>query len=437
MPSNTTLNPGASGDVMATKQRTHDGDTTKVQVVTLAGVSGTEDSYTFGDVGGDATNGLDVDVTRVIPGTSATHLGKAVDSAAGSTDTGVALLAVRDDALTTLTPTDGDYTNLRVDSTGALHVRLTAGGVSGIADDAAFTPGTTEGVMFFAELDDTSPDSVDEGDGGALRMSANRNLYVRIRDNAGNERGLNIDTNGALAATVTNATASNLNAQVVGAAAADAAVSGNPVYVAGRGSNTTPTAMSAQNDVTPLWLTLAGATVVSGDVVDDAAFTPGTSRVVPIAFQADETATDSVDEGDAGAPRMTLDRKVITTPYVHAAAGGHSPFRSLDVDETEDEVKGSAGKLFWIHAMNMTAAVVYLKVYNNTAAGTTVGTTTPVLTFPIPTMGDTNGAGFTISFGDAGLAFSTGICVAGTTGLADNDTTGVGTNGLFVNAGFI
>jgi len=78
-------------------------------------------------------------------------------------------------------------------------------------DDAAFTPASSKVAMFGAEFDDTTPDSVDEGDAGALRMSANRNLYVRIRDNAGNERGLNIDANGALAATVTNASAANLN----------------------------------------------------------------------------------------------------------------------------------------------------------------------------------------------------------------------------------
>jgi hypothetical protein len=69
-------------------------------------------------------------------------------------------------------------------------------------------------------------------------------------------------------------------------------------------------------------------------IQDDAAFTPATSKVMVAGFQADETATDSVDEGDAGAARMTLDRKVIVTPQPHTA-GGLSIFRSLDLDETE------------------------------------------------------------------------------------------------------
>lgn len=42
---------------------------------------------------------------------------------------------------------------------------------------------------------------------------------------------------------------------------------------------------------------------------DDVAFTPATSKVNAVGFFADETATDSVDEGDIGIARMTLDRK--------------------------------------------------------------------------------------------------------------------------------
>jgi hypothetical protein len=46
----------------------------------------------------------------------------AVDVAAGAADLGVHVLTVRDDALSTLTEADGDYSRLRVNSTGALWV---------------------------------------------------------------------------------------------------------------------------------------------------------------------------------------------------------------------------------------------------------------------------------------------------------------------------
>ena len=116
-------------------------------------------------------------------------------------------------------------------------------------------------------------------------------------------------------------------------------------------------------------------------------------------------------------------------------SGGATPAQFIDVDETEDEVKGSAGQLYWIHAVNLDATVVYLKVYNNTAAGTTVGTTVPVQTYAIPSQGDAKGAGFTIEF-PMGMALGTGITIAATTGVAVADTTGPGTNECVVNVGF-
>ena len=45
--------------------------------------------------------------------------------------------------------------------------------------------------------------------------------------------------------------------------------------------------------------------------LDDAAFGVGTDAVLPTGFLADETSTDSVDEGDIGIARMTLDRRQV------------------------------------------------------------------------------------------------------------------------------
>jgi hypothetical protein len=70
-----------------------------------------------------------------------------------------------------------------------------------------------------AVFDDVSPTSITENSFGFVRMSANRNQYVTLRDAAGNERGLNIDANNAIAVTATNATASNLKMDMSGSAA--------------------------------------------------------------------------------------------------------------------------------------------------------------------------------------------------------------------------
>lgn len=116
-------------------------------------------------------------------------------------------------------------------------------------------------------------------------------------------------------------------------------------------------------------------------------------------------------------------------------SGGTTLYKNIDVDESEDQVKGTAGQIYWIHAINLSAAVLFLKIYNATAANVTVGTTVPDLTFPVPSQGDTNGAGFTLSVPN-GIAFGTAITIAGTTGVADNDSGAPGANVLIVNLGY-
>jgi hypothetical protein len=169
-------------------------------------------------------------------------------------------------------------------------------------------------------------------------------------------------------------------------------------------------------------------------LADDAAFTPGTSNVNMAGFQADETATDSVDEGDAGAARMTLDRKQIMTLQPHTA-GGLSVFRSLDLDETEEDVKTSAGCLYKLRITNRTTSIRYVKLYNDTAANVIVGTTAPLDTIPVPAGGSADLATvITENFGGVGLTFSAALSMAATTGFADNDTGAPGANDIIVSA---
>jgi len=163
---------------------------------------------------------------------------------------------------------------------------------------------------------------------------------------------------------------------------------------------------------------------------DDAAFTPGTSKIIGVGFEADESSTDSVDEGDIGAARMTLDRKVITTPQPHTT-GGLSISRDIDLDNgTLTVVKNAAGQLYGWTITNTTTATVYVKFYD--AASGTLGTGTPVLTIGIPgnSSDDTTLAQ---SFGGLGIVFATGICVGAGTGVADADNTDPGANGVVAN----
>jgi hypothetical protein len=167
-------------------------------------------------------------------------------------------------------------------------------------------------------------------------------------------------------------------------------------------------------------------------VVDDAAFTPATTKVLMAGFQADEASTDSVNEGDAGAARMTLDRKQITTAQPHTS-GGLAVFKSLDLDETEEDVKTSAGQLYGFYVVNRTTSPLFLRFYNATAANVTVGSTAHLAgPFEIPANASDH-IGASVNFGGLGIEFDTAISAAATTGFADNDTGAPAANAMIIN----
>lgn len=119
---------------------------------------------------------------------------------------------------------------------------------------------------------------------------------------------------------------------------------------------------------------------------------------------------------------------------MQALGTGLSVFRSLDLDESEEEVKGTAGKLWKLRIANLTTSVKYVKLYNATAANVTVGTTTPIDTIVVPAAAASDACVITETFGGKGLTFSTALCLAATTGLADNNSGAPGANEVVVTA---
>ena len=178
--------------------------------------------------------------------------------------------------------------------------------------------------------------------------------------------------------------------------------------------------------------TLAGAvsgTEMQVDVV--AALPAGTNAIGKLA------ANSGVDIGDVDVTSISAGSNLVGDVGISGArtSGGTTLYKNIDVDESEDQIKGTAGQLYWIHAMNLASGTRFLKFYNATAASVTVGTTVPDLTLPLPTQGDTNGAGFTLTIPN-GIAFDTAITVAATTGVADNDSGAPGANEVVVNLGY-
>lgn len=114
-----------------------DGEATSANPLNTASFSYGFNGTTWDRLRSDITNGLDVDVTRIIPGTGATNLGKAEDAVHSSGDVGVMGLGVRSDALVPL-GADGDYVPLQFNNKGALWVDLPNGEID--SNNSTTTP---------------------------------------------------------------------------------------------------------------------------------------------------------------------------------------------------------------------------------------------------------------------------------------------------------
>lgn len=120
-----------------------------------------------------------------------------LSTSGGGTEASALRVTLANDS-TGLVSVDDNGGSLTVDGSVSVTGTTTTSDTATLVDDAAFTPATSRVMMAGFEYDDTTPDSVNEGDAGAARMSANRNLYMNIRDSAGNERGVNVTAGNAL-----------------------------------------------------------------------------------------------------------------------------------------------------------------------------------------------------------------------------------------------
>ena len=217
--------------------------------------------------------------------------GTAVSMGNGVSGTGTQRVTLASDSTGTVTVTQGTGTNL--------HVVCDSGCSSsaGFADNSAFTFGTTAINPIGGVLDDTATNAATENSAAVARITAQKALHMNLRNASGTEMGtsgspLRVDPTGTttqpvsgtvsitansavnvaqmngVATTmgngvsgtgvqrvtiasdstgtvaVTQATASNLNAQVVGAVAHDSADAGNPIKIGCHARTTNRTAVA-------------------------------------------------------------------------------------------------------------------------------------------------------------------------------------------------
>lgn len=405
---------GARGSTAVPSAMSTDGDVTAVWTtlngavnMVLRQTDGTAVPVSDGGPGGSTSN-----TTRVIHSTDdpITVAVKAEDAASANGDFGMVINTVRQDTIGSSTSADGDYSPLKTDSSGRLYTVTTCSNCTGTGVSVNEDVGS-------ANADPGTP-------AYAIRQDTPANLTSADLDYA----PLKVDNVGRLWVN-----GSGVTQPVGGVAAADAAVSGNPVYIAAYGSSAVPTAMSTNGDVTPFWTTLNGAlNVVMRNTdgtsaifvgIEDAAETAGGNLAMVGSVRRDTPASSAGTTGDNATINTNADGAVWTSP-LPSIAGGWSVFNATAADgatactNTAQSVKGSQGVFGGYFINNPNTSDEWLHVYNVASGGVTVGTTNPAMSFRIPgTATNSVGANMEITMG---VQFGTAISIACTSTAGGN-----------------
>ncbi|MHA1950098.1 MAG: hypothetical protein ACW99G_01150, partial [Candidatus Thorarchaeota archaeon] len=271
---------------------------------TLASLVDTDGDYAPFQV--DALGALYVNVSNTADISVATNYEYAEDSIHTSADIGAFVLAVRNDAGTPLAA-DGDYIPLTTDASGDLRVNASVTINAEYPEDSVHTTGDT-GSFVLSVRNDTLASLVDaDGDYAPFQVDALGALYV------------NVDS-------------INLSSEYAEDSVHTTADTGQ--FVLAVRNDTLAALAGTDGDYAPFQVNADGALYVdtsggdsNSEYVDDSAFTVATDVITGIGMLADDTAPDSVDEGDIGIPRMTLDRRQLMR------IGGATDANRVNVDD--------------------------------------------------------------------------------------------------------
>lgn len=401
----------------------------------LNGASGSETNVNIAQYGGVATSlgqkamatsipvviASDQSAISINPGTAATWGLYAEDTAATTGFVGSAILGVSNEALTAKAAVNDDYTQVSTTSKGVVLVAADINGqiaqATGLlkAEDSAHVTGDA-GVLSFAVANRTQAQfSNSDGDYTPVAVGLDGSVYIQINR-------LNQTDNAN----------SLLKAEDVGHVTGDAGVA----VWAVRNDNTTqftntnldysPIAVSAYGMILPdISYTNQSNTAQGLLKREDVAAGDGDAGVAFLAKRRTTPTDDVSANGDYDHPGTDGLGNLWTHPTV-GVTGGATPFKLISAGSTNSTlVKAGATSLYGIQLSNINAAVRYLKLYDK-ATAPTVGTDTPVKTILIP--GSTTGGVRDVNLPIAGIAFTLGLGIGLTTGVADNDTGAVAAN---------
>lgn len=161
-------------------------------------------------------------------------------------------------------------------------------------------------------------------------------------------------------------------------------------------------------------------------------FSSGSTQALAIAAVFNDSV-GTLTSGTLGVPRLTANRQLRVVQDA-SPNGGLTYFNLLaPATPAKSAVKASAGQIGFLHVVNLSATLVYVKVFDLASASVTLGTTAASFQFAVPA--STTGAGFTVAI-PQGLSLLTALTVAVTGGISLTDNTAISANSVNLAMGY-
>jgi len=343
-------------------------------------------------------------------------------------------LAVRNDTLAALAGTDGDYAPLQVNASGALFIQegaaLDVSGATVTVDGSGVTQpvsGTVTANPASGTIDTVTTVStvsaLGVGTTGPMKAediaSANGDMGIpamaRRTATPADTSGADLDyemlqmDNGRLWTSTTIDAALPAGTAAIGKLAANSGVDIGDVDVL--------SIAAGDNNIgnVDIVTVLTGSGALNLGKIEDGAHSGGDLGVMALAIRDDALAANAGVGADLDyVPLRTNNDGALWTQPSAGNLGGCKVFDSIDLDESEEDIATGACTVYGIYAWNSTAAPLWLQIFNTNTV--TVGTTAPDVNFIVPANADSDGAGVVIPIPVQGLAFSTALTMAMTTG---------------------
>jgi len=170
----------------------------------------------------------------------------------------------------------------------------------------------------------------------------------------------------------------------------------------------------------------------SAQYAEDAVHASGDLGTISLAVRNDAGAALAGTSGDY-IPLTTDNTGALRTTATLSGAIAYTPYRNFMTTAAVISalVSASARRLGYIHAFNVGAAPVFVRIYDKATAPATADT--PVWSGVLP--GNTAGAGVALPIPD-GLALALGLGVRVTAAIADADNTALVANEVMVSLGY-